>query len=193
MAVLAEDHDRDSWAEYHRVIDQMLDEDRPPRSLPSERDWMERAKGWARNHIPNESGIVRYFADKEVETREGRATRVGNDVIRLWMKGQAPLDWTIDGRKPIKLRDGTRVRLNAATPTDLFDAARALARQLKITYDNGMVTARGMWSLGMEADRRGLDVAEWLGPLEPGVADGWDVNFNDLDWSDGGEDDGDET
>jgi hypothetical protein len=184
--------DDESWAEYNRTIDRMLDEDRPTRSINADRDWMERTKGWARNHIPNETGIVRYFADKEVERREGRATKAGNDVVRVWMKGQAPLDWGIDGRKPIKLRDGTRVRLDAATPADVWDAARTLARQLKTTYDNGMVAARGLWLLGAEADRQGLDLVMWLGPLAPGAAEEWDVDASELDWSEGEGEDEDE-
>ena len=153
---------------------------------------MERARGRPGTTSPTKAESFGISQDKEVERREGEAARAGNNAVRAWMKGQAPLDWSIDGRKPVKLRDGTRVRLDVATPTDLFNAARTLARQLKVTYDNGMIAARGLWILGAETDRRGLDVAIWLGTLAPGAAQGWDVDASELDWSDGESDEDDD-
>lgn len=184
--------DRDgSWAEYYARIDAILDEDRPARALPSETAWMERARGFARNHIPNESEIVRHFGDDITSRREGLATKAANKILRLWMNGQAPLDWGIDGSKPIKLKDGTRVRLDCATSDDLRNAARALAGRLRITYDNGMVAARGMWLLATEATRRGYATASDIGDQEPGAGASWDVDYSDLDWSDGYDDEDD--
>ena len=74
-----EDH---LWAEYYEGIDQRLNEVRPPRSNQADREWREPVYGWARNHIPNESHLVRVFAERVVDNRETQASKRGNPCIR---------------------------------------------------------------------------------------------------------------
>src|SRR5262245_24605150 len=107
---------------FREEIDKRLDAQRPARAEVGEKDWREPVYGWARNHITDEQHLVRNYARTEVDRREKEATKAGNAQIRKWIDGQAPLDWTMLGAKPI-IVNKLRVRLDAATDGDLDTAA----------------------------------------------------------------------
>ncbi len=156
----------DSWAEFRHEIDRKLDELRPERGSQSEKEWRAPVYGWARNHIPDESNLVRYFAEAEVDRREGLATKRGNLLLRRWAKGQMPLFWVDLGPLPVVV-EKVRIRLDAVTPDDIEDAARELEHQGKATYDEVLLLVDGMRDLGRNARRKGLSVVALLGDLKP--------------------------
>jgi len=43
----------------------------------------------------------------------------------------------------------------------------------------------GFWALATRAEEGGIDIASKLGDQPAGSADGWDISYEDLDWSDG--------
>lgn len=157
----------DSWVDYRRRIDQILDEDRPERASVGDQSWRHRAYGWARNHIPDEEHLVRHFAEQEVDRREREATKAGNAIIRRWLHGQAPLDWALLGPKPIKVDELLRVRLDAATPDDIEDSARLLETKGKAQYDEVIALANGMRDLARAARRAGHAYVALLGNQDP--------------------------
>jgi len=163
-----------AWEEYRRQIDRRLDEIRPGRIGASDRAWRERVYGWARNHIPDETTIVKRFAEAEVDRREAQATKRANKVLRAWLHGQAPLSWEILGPLPIRVGN-VRVRLDHATPEDVDDAARELARQGLATYQEVVLLVEGLRALAREARRGGHANVAQLGDQpprgdEPGLA-----------------------
>lgn len=175
----------DSWAEFRAEIDRRLDQRRPARSSQSEKDWREPVYGWARNHIPDESNLVRHVAEHEVDVREGRATKRGNKFLRHWAKGQMPLLWADLGALPV-LVEGVRIRLDAVTPDDIEDAARELDRNAKNVYDEVLVLTDGMRDLARSARRQGLPIVALLGDLKPrgtdeGIAPDVDDDVDDDD------------
>lgn len=156
----------DPWGAYHSHIDRLLDTARPERSESGDKDWREDVYGWARNHIPNESNLVRYFAEKIVDSREARATRRGNKLLRAWAKGQRPLLWSDLGPLPVVV-EKIRIRLDAITPDDMDDAARELMAVGKATYDEVVLLGMALQDLARNARRQGLDRVVLLGDLQP--------------------------
>ena len=128
---------------------------------------MEPTKGWARNHIPDESNIVRHFADDIVQRREGLATKRGNNFLRKWNEGERPLDWALFGPLPIKLPDGLRVRLDAATLMDIEDAAVLMEEEAKRNFDKVVILVRALRDLVREARGKGFQRISQLGNLTP--------------------------
>jgi hypothetical protein len=175
----------ESWAEYHAEIDKRLDALRPRRSSSGDKDWREQVYGWARNHIPDETNLVRHFAEKEVDSREAKATRRGNRLLRRWAKGQSPLLWSDLGPLPV-IVDGVRIRMDALTPDDMDDAARELRSNAKQIYDEVLILSESLEDLARSARRAGLSFVAELGDLDPRGAE---VTEEDLD-DDGPDDDG---
>ncbi|MGH3476020.1 MAG: hypothetical protein ACRDQD_04195 [Nocardioidaceae bacterium] len=156
----------DSWSEFRAEIDRRLDEKRPARCGPEEKDWREEVYGWARNHIPDETHLVRVFAKDEVDRREGLATKRANNYLRRWGHGQVPLDWSLVGPLPIKA-NAVRIRLDAATPDDIEDAARELAAAGKVTFDEVMLLTESMRDLARAARRSNVATIVLLGNIGP--------------------------
>jgi hypothetical protein len=170
--------DDQTWAEYHTEIDKRLDALRPQRSSSGDKDWREQVYGWARNHIPNESNLVRHFAEKEVDGREAKATRRGNKMLRRWAKGQIPLLWSDLGPLPVVV-DRTRIRMDALTPDDMDDAAQELRSTAKQVFDEVMILSESLVDLARAARRAGCSFVAEIGDLDPRgemveVEDGWD-------------------
>lgn len=155
----------DAWAEFRREIDRRLDELRPPRADTGDRTWREPVYGWARNHLPDETNVVRKFAKDEVDRRETEATKSGNKIVREWMKGWRPLHWHDLGPKPIKVTETLRVRSDAATPDDFDDAAQLIITAGKRTFDEVMLLGEGMHDIARLARRAGHAYVALLGDL----------------------------
>ena len=155
------------WQEFYRSIDLKLDSIRPKRASLKERDWREPVYGWARNHIPDESTIIHRFAEKEVDRREAQATRRGNDILKLYWEGQAPLFWNDIGQWPIKVDREQRVRLDACTPQDFEDAATLLQDTALKTYNHAMMVVQAERELARRARDAGLIIVALLGDLSP--------------------------
>ncbi|MDQ1490557.1 MAG: hypothetical protein QOJ23_3071 [Actinomycetota bacterium] len=156
----------DSWSDFRTEIDHRLDTVRPARCGADEKDWREEVYGWARNHIPDETHLVRHYAKEIVDRREALATKRANIVLRKWAHGQTPLDWCLAGPLPIKA-NGVRIRLDAATPDDIEDAARELEAAGKATFDEVMLLAACMRDLARGARRSNLPTVVLLGNLGP--------------------------
>lgn len=158
--------DQQTWAAYHTEIDKRLDALRPQRSSSGDKDWREPVYGWARNHIPNESNLVRHFAEKEVDAREGKATRRGNKMLRRWAKGQIPLVWSDLGPLPVVL-NGTRIRMDALTPDDMDDAAQEIESNGKQVFAEVLLLAESLRKLAQNARRAGYSFVAEVGDLDP--------------------------
>lgn len=157
------------WREFHQEIDRRLDARRPARASMKERDWREPVYGWARNHIPDETNIVRRFAEKEVDRREEQATRRGNRELRRWMDGQMPLIWSDIGALPIKVNDELRVRLDVATPQDLEDAAKVVQSDGLKVYQETIRLAECERELARRARDAGVVVVALIGDQPPRI------------------------
>lgn len=176
---MTDPHDRDDiledaplmWKEFHHEIDRRLDALRPKRTSMRERDWREPVYGWARNHIPDESNLVRRFAEKEVDRREEQATKRGNRELRRWMDGQIPLVWSDIGALPIMVDDQLRVRLDAATPQDAEDAARKVQADGLKVYQETLRLAECERELASMARRAGLTLISLLGDLPARISE----------------------
>jgi hypothetical protein len=116
--------------------------------------------------IPDETHLVRHYAKEIVDRREALATKRANIVLRKWAHGQTPLDWCLAGPLPIKA-NGVRIRLDAATPDDIEDAARELEAAGKATFDEVMLLAACMRDLARGARRSNLPTVVLLGNLGP--------------------------
>jgi hypothetical protein len=180
----------ESWKFFHRQIDERLDAIRPKRAGVGETEWREPVYAWARQHMPDESNLVRNIAKSEVDRREGAATKRGNKLLRDYAKGIIPLSWAMFGPMPIKVDRTLRVRLDAATPDDVDDAARELRSDAKRVFDEVTILADGMEDLARMARRRGLPFVASLGDL-PAV-DGDSSGEEPGDGDPFGEDDDDE-
>lgn len=155
------------WREFHQEIDRRLDARRPKRASMKERDWREPVYGWARNHIPDESNIVRRFAEKEVDRREEQATKRGNRELRRWMDGQMPLIWNDIGALPVKVRDDLRVRLDAVTPQDLEDAAKIVETDGFKVWQETQRLGECERELARRARAAGFVIVALIGDLPP--------------------------
>lgn len=158
--------DEQTWADYHAEIDKRLDALRPQRSSSGEKDWRAPVYGWARNHIPDETNLIRHFAEKEVDGREAKATRRGNKLLRRWAKGHIPLLWSDLGPLPVVV-DGVRIRMDALTPDDMDDAARELRSNAKQVYDEVLILTDSLEDLARTARRAGCSFVAEIGDLDP--------------------------
>lgn len=156
----------DSWVEYRHEIDRRLDAVRPERCGANEKDWREPIYGWARNHIPDESNLVRRFAEKEVNNRERIATTRGNKLLRGWLHGRVRLAWRFLGPLPVVVGK-VRIRLDAATPDDLEDAARELEERGRLVFNEVLLLVGGLRDLARAARRQGLLTVSLIGDLAP--------------------------
>lgn len=154
------------WKEFHREIDRRLDDRRPKRASVGEKEWREPIYGWARNHIPDETNLVRVFAEQIVDRREGEATKRGNEHLRRWMHGQMPLTWADVGPLPIKV-EKLRIRLDAATPDDMEDAANQVQAEGAKTWQEILLLADTMRDLARQARHAGYVTVARLGDLPP--------------------------
>lgn len=185
-------NEQESWENYRAAIAERLDERRPARCAMGEKDWREPVYGWARNHIPNESTLVRVFAEAEVDRVEGKATRRGNKYLRQWAKGQRPLLWADLGPLPVVVGK-VRIRLDAVTADDIEDAAMELEAAGKVTYDEVVLLGRAMRDLARNTRRQGLAFVALLGDLGPRhMDDGWSSYSGENPDEDLDEDDDDE-
>lgn len=157
------------WKEFHREIDRRLDALRPKRASIGDREWRESVYGWARNHIPDETNIVRRFAEKEVDRREREATTRGNRELRRWMDGQIPLVWADLGALPVKVDEQLRVRLDAVTPQDLEDAAKLVQSDGLKVYQETLRLAECERELASRARSAGVTIVALLGNLPPRI------------------------
>jgi len=163
---LGDDDEPRMWNEFYAEIDRRLDAIRPPRVGVNEREWREPVYGWARNHIPNESELVRRFGEKEVDRREGQATKRGNRKLKEYLRGQGMLFWDDIGALPITVGE-LRVRLDTATWKDVREhtqARRALATQ---RADEEFAICDFLDELARRAKRRGLSTIAQLGDMPP--------------------------
>jgi len=154
------------WTQFRREIDKRLDAIRPQRASVGEKEWREPVYGWARNHIPDETNLVRRFAEREVDTREREATKRGNEHLRRWMRGQLALTWADIGPLPVKVGK-LRIRLDAATPEDLDDAAGEVQADGLRTWNEVLLLAETMRDLAKQARHHGYVVVALLGDLPP--------------------------
>lgn len=173
-----------AWAEFNEKIRALLDKHRPNRSIHNEKGWREPVYGWARNHIPDESNLIRHYAEREVDSQERTATLRGNRLLRQWAKGQRPLIWSDLGALPIVV-GGTRVRLDSATPDDIEDAALELHAKGKATYDEVVLLTETLHELARSARRAGFATVALIGDQPP--RDGEDTadaasDDEDEDW-----------
>jgi hypothetical protein len=154
------------WQEFRQEIDRRLDARRPERAGVSEKKWREPVYGWARNHLPDESNIVRRVAEREVDQRERQATRRGNDLIRAWMHGRMPLAWSLVGPLPVKV-GRLRIRLDVATASEVEDAARELQANGKAVYDEVLLLCDGLRDIGRQARQQGYVAVALIGDQPP--------------------------
>lgn len=169
------DHCRDcerAEAEYRAEIDRRLDAIRPKRAAISDRDWREPVYTWARNHMPNETNLVRRQAQRDVDRRERDATHRGNGKLRDWQIGTMPLFiWTDVGPTPIRVGDD-HVRLDAVTIRDGRQFARETRTSAKRTYDSQLLVATAIEEMCDLATEKGCLLLAELGDLPaPGVDD----------------------
>ncbi len=169
-----------TWAEYHAEINQQLDALRPKRSSSGDKDWRQPVYGWARNHIPNESNLVRHFAEQQVDSCEGKATRRGNKMLRRWAKGQIPLLWSDLGPLPVVV-DRVRIRMDALTPDDMDDAARELRSNAKQVYDEVLILSESLEDLARTARRAGCSFVAEIGDLDARGAEVFEGEPDDED------------
>lgn len=164
----SDDGDDKSWKEFRAAIRERLNEHRPDRVGAGETEWREKDYAWARNHMPDESRLVRVVAKQEVDRQEALATRKGNDILRRYIQGESPLEWALLGPYPITI-DGLRIRWDAATPDDADDAAREYLDDSKRRYDKEVVLGHGMQDLSRKARREGHSKVAQIGdqPILP--------------------------
>jgi hypothetical protein len=161
----------ESWVVFRRGIDEILNEDRPSRASISEREWRERAYAWARNHMPNETTLVRHIAQREVDSREKTATRKGNAYLRRWIKGMIPLFWNDLGHYPIAVTDPggekLHIRLDAATIVDARRFAHEERDRSKRDYDERLLLCKAIEELADRAAEAGYMTLAQLGDQPP--------------------------
>ena len=181
MAVTALEPDDEGWGEFRTEIDRRLNELRPARSTPADRAWMQPIFGWCRNHMPNESNLVRYVAEQEVIKREARANRKANRLLKAHADGQAPLTWADLGPLPFTMEDnGLRVRFDAATPDETETRSNQIRLSARRSYQSGLRVADVLDELARRAREAGYDHIAMIGDLP--IRD--DGRLADLGWDD---------
>lgn len=179
---------RQSWKEFYAEVDRRLDAVRPERVGQGEYEWREPVYGWVRNHLPDEANLIRRTAKAEVDRREVQATKRGNNFLRAWMHGQAPLSWKLVGPLPIVV-DKVRIRLDVASPEDVENAARQLLKRGTQTFQEVQLLVTALGDLARAARKEGFARVSRLGDMAPRKDDDdedfWLANFDELDWSDG--------
>ena len=166
-----EQNDPLSWRQWKAEIVRRLNLARPTRYGREDRDWMEPTKGWARLRMPDETNLVRVYAERIVNSIEANATRTGNRLMHAWNNGQRPLVWDEYGAFPVTI-DDLRVRLDAATSDDMRDWATEREGEAKRNYDAELSLARAARDLADLAAARGLERIRELGDLAPRGEDG---------------------
>jgi hypothetical protein len=164
--VANDDGGNDSWAEFHAEIDKRLDQIRPQRSGKADKAWREEVYGWARNHIPDETNVIRTFAEREVDNQERLATRRGNRLLRSWAHGRRPLIWHGIGPLPV-IVGRERVRLDAVTPEDIETAATQMDEESQLVRQEILLLVEAMRELAKEARRRRFAIVSMVGDLAP--------------------------
>lgn len=159
------EYDR-QWSEFRSEIDKMLDQSRPQRVAAAEKEWLEPIYSWARNHMPDESRLVRIIAKREVDRREGIATKHANNLLRDYMHGRAPLSWSMVGPKPIRV-GRLRIRLDVATPKEVEDGARQLLSEGQQVFDEVAMLVRCLEELAEEARQKGYLTVALVGDKPP--------------------------
>jgi len=161
-----EDENEMLLTEFRREIDSRLDQARPERVSAGEKEWREPIYAWARNHMPDESHLVRRIAKQEVDGRETQATKRGNNLLRDYMHGRAPLAWSMVGPKPVCVGK-LRIRLDVATPKEVEDAARELLVSGQQTFDEVAVLVRCLEEIAEEARQKGYLTVALIGDKPP--------------------------
>lgn len=161
-----EDEGNMLWQEFRRQIDRRLDSRRPDRAGVGEKEWREPIYAWARNHMPDESNLVRRIAEREVDHREGIATKRGNNLLRDWMHGRGPLSWSLVGPLPVRV-GRLRIRLDVATPVEVEDASRELLAAGQATYDEVALLCQGLNELAKQARQKAYLTVALIGDLPP--------------------------
>ncbi len=161
-----DDESKDMWASFRAQIDARLDASRPQRCSATEREWREPIYAWARNHMPDETQLVRRIAQREVDSREGIATKRGNIFIRDYMHGRVPLSWSLVGPLPVRVGK-LRIRLDVATPKEVEDAARELVAAGQAILDEVALLAEGLTELAEEARAKGFLTVALIGDKPP--------------------------
>jgi hypothetical protein len=152
--------------EFRHQIDVRLDRHRPERVSAGEKDWREPIYAWARNHMPDESHLVRRIAKQEVDGREMQATKRANNLLRDYMHGRAPLSWSLVGPLPVRVGK-LRIRLDVATPKEVEDAARELLTVGQATFDEVAVLVKCLEELADEARQKGYLTVALIGDKPP--------------------------
>jgi len=157
-------------SEFRREIDNRLDRYRPQRVAAGEKDWREPVYAWARNHMPDETHLVRRIAKQEVDNRETQATKRGNKLLRDYMHGRSPLSWAMVGPLPVVV-GRLRIRLDVATPKEVEDAARELLVTGQAIFDEVALLASCLEELAEEARQKGYLTVAKIGDKPPRVQD----------------------
>jgi hypothetical protein len=156
------------WAAYEQAIDERLNEARPARSGPKDRNWMEEAGvlGWARNHLPYEQYAVRNFAEAIVIKREALANRRANRLVRRYALGQAPLFWGDLGPLPFTIdEERLRVRFDAATPSDFDNHAAHIRESATSRLEAELLVAAALEDLARQARAAGFVRVALIGDM----------------------------
>jgi hypothetical protein len=111
--------------ELNHLIDELLNEARPDRYFTRDRSWMDDIVQVVADELerrPNEAGEA---ARRLVHQREGQATKSANRALRrIAQEGTLPIGWGTEQMRadllspPLSI-NGERVRLGAASPSDL--------------------------------------------------------------------------
>jgi hypothetical protein len=159
----------DIWSEFHALIDQALNKARPPRAKPSDKEWQAPVIGLAANKMPDESMLLRRFAEQVVSQRDALATKHAKKIMKDYVRGIVPLDWSMFGPLPIDV-GGLRVRLDVATPNDVEDAARETERRARLSYQSALAVVDGFRDIARDARDRGFPLVHLIGdqPLRDG-------------------------
>jgi hypothetical protein len=156
--------DKQVWGPFRAEIARRLNELRPERITMGETDWREPVYAWARNHMPDESHLVRHVAKREVDRQEREATKRGNDLIRDYGHGRMPLEWSLVGPYPVNV-DKVRVRLDVATPDDIDAATVELLAKGRQTFEEVMLLVETLRYLAQRARSEGHATVAAIGDL----------------------------
>lgn len=154
----------ETWAAWHRKIDELLDQCRPRRYDTKDKSWYEDVIGYAANTIPNQYKVIRVFVEQDVARREAQATRTGNEQMLRYADGVAPLCWFDIGRKPFAV-GSTRIRLDDGTPDDYEQCVYEQRSKAKANYDRVIFRTSVMEELARTARMRGVPIVAMIGDL----------------------------
>jgi hypothetical protein len=152
-------------ASFRQHIADMLNQYRPDRAAADERGWRDPVYAWAEANMPADARTVAFVAAAEVDNAESRATTAGNKILRAFQQGQAPLSWDMVGPYPVVVGK-LRIRLDAATPEDLEDAAQQLDTHARRNYAQELLLVDCLRDLARLTRRSGKRYASELGDLD---------------------------